>query len=492
MLYKKMTEDPYEEARKRYKMTGEVETMLEQTFGPETYSRNDTLRSQILKHYRFSLERMAGIARSNGADVLFLTPPANIKDCSPFKSEHKEGLTVEKKRRFFYLMKKGQDLEKQQKPDLALNLYMEAQRIDDRYSGLYYHMGKVLFALGRFVEAKEAFKRARDEDICPLRALSVMRKVVLETAEKTNTPWIDFIALLEQRSLKKHGQSILGEEDFLDHVHLTVENHRLLSLAVIDKLIELGALDPDPEWGSTLIDSLSKEKNGKMDEKVHGVAMHNLAKVMNWAGKYEDAARIAARALDMLDDHPEALGSYLYVGTSMEREGKVNNALRYYRSAIAIDSNHAEAHYLLGSSLYRKKSYSEAEKHLLKALDLDPQNSELLKRLGRIWFKQGKNEKAVLYFSKGVKHWPDDPDINYYLGLALYYSKQKDKAAAQFQRVLKVNSDYAPAYIGMGNVLLDQGKNAEAINYYARALQIDPRMKEARRNLSSALQRMKR
>jgi hypothetical protein len=70
----------------------DVTAILDRSVGPDDYTRNDALRENILEHYRISLERMAALARSADAQVIFVTPGSNLKDFSPFKSEHTDGL----------------------------------------------------------------------------------------------------------------------------------------------------------------------------------------------------------------------------------------------------------------------------------------------------------------------------------------------------------------------------------------------------------------
>jgi len=72
-------------------LPGEVETILENSIGPESYHRDDELKKQILRHYRFNLARCVDIAESAGAEVIFVTPASNLRDCAPFKSEHRDG-----------------------------------------------------------------------------------------------------------------------------------------------------------------------------------------------------------------------------------------------------------------------------------------------------------------------------------------------------------------------------------------------------------------
>jgi hypothetical protein len=76
----------------RVRLPGGVTTILDRSVGPELYERDDALRDQILLHYRISLARMVDIARSAGAEVIFVTPASNPRDWTPFKSQHTDGL----------------------------------------------------------------------------------------------------------------------------------------------------------------------------------------------------------------------------------------------------------------------------------------------------------------------------------------------------------------------------------------------------------------
>ncbi|MDD1632817.1 MAG: hypothetical protein LUP91_11525, partial [Methylococcaceae bacterium] len=168
-LYRKIKADPAAEAKKKFTMPGEVNTILETTYGPTTYRRDDRLRQQIIEHYRLSLRRMVALARSAGAEVVFVTTPVNLRDCSPFKSQHRDGLRPDEFQKFNEQKTAGQQLEGRKLYEEALLRYQEALRLDDRFAEVQYRTGKVLFALGRMEEAYGHLLRAAEEDVCPLR-----------------------------------------------------------------------------------------------------------------------------------------------------------------------------------------------------------------------------------------------------------------------------------------------------------------------------------
>ena len=149
------------------------EAILDRTIGPQSYHRDDARQNAIVEHYRFNLTRMVDIARSAGARVIFITPASNLRSCTPFKSEHRAGLQPGERIQWENFIRQALDARQRQDSLQALQYVDQAAALDDRYAELHYLRGNLLADLQRFPEARAAFVRARDEDVCPLRALSL-------------------------------------------------------------------------------------------------------------------------------------------------------------------------------------------------------------------------------------------------------------------------------------------------------------------------------
>ena len=74
---------------KASELRSEVSTKLD-TIGTEAYHRDAGWQKQVTAHYRFNLARMVDIARANGAEVVFVMPGSNLRNSSPFKSQHRD------------------------------------------------------------------------------------------------------------------------------------------------------------------------------------------------------------------------------------------------------------------------------------------------------------------------------------------------------------------------------------------------------------------
>ncbi|MFW6108361.1 MAG: tetratricopeptide repeat protein [bacterium] len=304
----------------RTTLPAEVEAELDYTVGPEDYHRDDAWAAKVVAHYRLNLHRMVDIARAAGARILFVTPASNLRDCSPFKSEPGEGRDAE-----------------------AL-----------------YRAGQTLCAEGRYAEARQAFRRARDEDVCPLRATTAMVQIVREVAAERGVPLVDFARHVAEAA--PHG--IPGREQFLDHVHPTISVHGELARAIVATLAERGVLELAPGYDEGAIERVGEKIAARVDRRSEGAALRNLAKVLGWAGKFEESRRLALDALAVLGEDPE---SCFLVGVAACVLGDGEQAAAYLRRAIATSPGYGHAHYWLGETLAAQGRLEEAIAHFQRA-----------------------------------------------------------------------------------------------------------------------------
>ncbi|MDB5048612.1 MAG: hypothetical protein JWO30_1683 [Fibrobacteres bacterium] len=478
-------------AKAAFNMAGEVDDVLAKTIGPTSYTRDDSLRQHILEHYGASLARMARLAHSVGAEVIFLTTPGNEKDCSPFKSEPRAGLTGEESAKIAAWESRTDSLAA--KPVEAAAIYDSIFNLDGRNAGLLYQGGKAAYAAGDFPRAKTLFQRALDEDICPLRALTPMRSIVLETAKANSAQALDWGAILERKTVQEAGNNVLGEPDFVDHVHLSIDDYRLMALAIIGKMSALGMAKTGPGWDENsaktnpAVAATAEKVMAKMGSKELGEGLHNLAKVVNWAGKHEDAARIAERALATDSQGLEAIWSSLFVGAAREREGKEAEAIPHYRRAVRLDPSNPMSHHYLAEALLRKGSREEAAAEFASVVERDPTDAEAHAKLGLLQIALGRPAEAIPHLREALNQFPGRADLRTALSDALLLSGNADEAENGFRQALQGNPRDTRAMLGLARIAEAKGNVPEAINLYARALSIEPNLPEVRAALSKAL-----
>ena len=414
-------------------LPSEVETRLERVVGPQAYHRDEILARQIMDHFRFNLSRMVDIGRSVGARVIFISPASNLRQCSPFKSEHRPGLTeAELKTWQSHVQRARQSAGTSQWLE-ALAACDEALAIDDRYAELHYVRGHVLWQLQRFADAKAAFVRARDEDVCQLRALSPMLEVVADVAHRRQAPFVDFTRLLEEKA----DHSTPGDDWFLDHVHPTIEGNRVLSLALLDALIGQGLVHPAANWNESAALTIKREVESQLTPKNHSDALVTLAKVIAWAGKHDEALRISLRAVQLAPDDPLA-------------------------------------HFEAGKNASQVGQTQLAQTHLERALELRPGFVEAQALLGSVLAGKGQFEDAIRRSREALARRPDDPELHVSLGTLLARAGKTREAAASFREAVRLSPGYAEGHSNLAWILKDMGEFTEALAHFREAVRLKP------------------
>lgn len=412
---------PQAEEKDRDLLAGEVSAKLDRTDGLQKYTRDDHLRDNILHHYRVSLERMVALARSAGAEVIFVTPAANLKDCTPFKSEHTAGLDAQAQQRSVQLLAAAREAMRRKDWPGALGSLDQALAFDPRHAELLYYRGQALLALSRFDESESALRMARDEDVCPLRALTPMPGIVAEVARHEGAGLVDYVELLRRRMQSEYGHPILGQEYFLDHVHPTIEGYRILALALIQTMIDQKLVRPGANWGEQAIAEVTARVESRIDQRAHGEALSILARTLLWAGKIEDAERLARQSLDVAGDYQKVVVEAASILTTVyELKGDRGSALQLLYTAIENAPgaiilryklglarlnppfvqleeaaanmllvcqqmpDYDEAHQLFGLAMARRGNPRIAYSSLMEALRLNPNNAGARMTLNQI------------------------------------------------------------------------------------------------------------
>lgn len=308
-------------------LPAEVDTILDNSAGPEFYHRDDAYRALVEKHFEFNLNRMAELAREAGASIIFVTPASNLLDCSPFKSEHPPRMPAADLERCVESMRAARSMIAKGDFANALPPLNEALAIDDRFAETYYLRGQVFWHLAEYDDARRAFDRARDEDICPLRATGPLIDALRRVAKSNDVPLIDFARTMDESS----DNGIPGNDWFLDHVHPTIEGHRRLALSILDRLIAGGIAHPSDEWGPGIVAQLQSEVEGQIDAVAQGQALLTVGQVYMWGGKYDEARVALDRALEL---SPDDWLVYYVLATWAQVTRNIDEAIVWQRQAV--------------------------------------------------------------------------------------------------------------------------------------------------------------
>lgn len=208
-----------------------VEARLDDEAGYASYHRDDEWHDQVCAQYRNSVQAMVQMCRDADVPVLLVRLGANLRDCPPFKSEHKLGLSVEDEQRWRDLFDEATAAGDSDSA-AALKLYQQALKIDDQYPLLHFRIARCQDELGNIDEANVSFQNALNADICPLRMISRISDDLLSVAESNDTMLVDAASMIAAAS----PDNIPGYESYIDHVHPTIGVHQLIGRVIADRL----------------------------------------------------------------------------------------------------------------------------------------------------------------------------------------------------------------------------------------------------------------
>lgn len=416
----------------------EVETMLDRSVGPEDFTRDDLLQEAVAKHFRYNLERIAKSVRDHGAEIVLVLPASNLRDASPFKSEHRTGLSDGDLRAWDELVSAADRAVDADQIEDALVLLDRAAGIDDRFADLHFSRGQVLAELERYAEARLAFVRARDEDVCALRAPSFLQRAVIEVGKDEEISVVDFAALAAELS----ESGIAGADLFLDHVHPTVRGNRELALAILKQLNAGRVLHRRILLTPDVVQRVTSEVEEGVDTRAQATALRNLSKVMGWAGKFQEAGRLAEKALELDSEDAEA---QLNLGAAMAQEGRIDKALYHYRNAVRLGPNLVLTHVNLGQMLSELGDHQRAVFHLQRAVELDPEFGPAHSNLGIALHRVGDIVRAIGHYRRAIELMPDSAKTHNNLGTALESVGRLEEASTHYRRAVEIDPEYEAA-----------------------------------------------
>lgn len=207
-------------------LKAEVDAMLDYRNGLAAFHRDEQWNAGVVAHFETNLRRMVQRCRSAGVPVLVLQPPANLSGVAPFKSESAlidnaeaaEILALRESARACYTTNLGQ----------ATKIWQQICEEDPLFARHWYELGQCLQLQGRIDEARQAFIRARDLDVCPLRMTTPIEQAIRCVVHDENIQFVDVQALLEGQT----ASGILGNQWLVDHVHPSFAGHQEIALAL--------------------------------------------------------------------------------------------------------------------------------------------------------------------------------------------------------------------------------------------------------------------
>ncbi len=153
------------------------------------------------------------------------------------------------------------------------------------------------------------------------------------------------------------------------------------------------------------------------------------------------------------------------------------------RQAQAKDPHNPSLYYQLGGRLEKNGRYDEAMQLYRTALSKGIESGRLHSRLADLLLRRGEKEPAIVEYEKAAQINPADLDSQNNLATAYLEKGRLADAERAFKWILANDAGYAAAQNGMGLVSIQKQDHGAARTYFERAAQLDPELVEVHMNL---------
>lgn len=385
---------------KAKQLPNEVDEELNHTAGPTEYHRDEQWKAQVVAHYQSNLKRMIEIANRASSKIVFIMPAANEKDCSPFKSELLSNSPGDRSTMDAMLLSGDQAAQQSNLPS-AEESYRQAIQMDEGFAEAHYRLGRLLHSQHNATGAHKELQAAIDADVCPLRAVTEIKKSIHEISRSRSAPLVDFESRLREYAKSETGSELFGSELFLDHVHPTIEVNRQLAIWIIEDLQQKKLfVGQSIKQLHSKLEEIRQKVVSSIDRDDEIFAIRNLAKVIHWSGKFEEAIPLARDVLDLAPGDPES--SYI-VASCLANLGRTQEALEEYDLLFADGIGYPRAYLPYGELLAANGELEQAKAYLLLAILRKPDSADAYESLGNVHQQLGEVQFAEEAFAKAKK-----------------------------------------------------------------------------------------
>jgi predicted O-linked N-acetylglucosamine transferase (SPINDLY family) len=160
-------------------------------------------------------------------------------------------------------------------------------------------------------------------------------------------------------------------------------------------------------------------------------------------------------------------------GLAHQTRGKLGAAIREYRDALVRDPQMAAAHHNLGRALHAAGDTGGAVTHLKRAIELRPDLHDALVQLAEVYDDRKQLPEAIDLLQRAIRLRPGDAASHHRLGIALMRLDRVKEAAEALDAALRISPE-DPCILGdAGTVALLGKRYDDAIRLCTAALERD-------------------
>jgi tetratricopeptide (TPR) repeat protein len=431
----------------------------------------------------------------------------------------------------------------------ALEQYRAAAELSPLYAEGQFRLGQCFLGMTNADGAAQAYRRARDSDGLAFRADSTINRIIREVAGRyagQGVTFLDAEAALAPLSPSR----VIGDECFLEHVHLNFEGNYQLARALAEKAVnalpgvllggrnrswedsatcarDLGLTD----WNRcTILEDIEKRISDApfTNQADHAISLrklelrlseckarlrapavraahltyqeairkrpndhwlhHNYAEFLAAIG---DLAQAAEQMRTVCDLVPQHASGHLQLGRLLARQGRFEEAAKAFEAALAVRPDSADVYVDLGQARLGQGRFDEALQaySLAGRCNLDPARVCLLR--AHVFEQRGNRTEAVQNLREAIRLRPANWEAHDRLGLELALQGKFHEAGTEFETVVRLRPDRAEGHLNLGIALARQDHFDEALVQLETARRLEPQNEKARQFIRTIQQLQK-
>jgi len=176
----------------------------------------------------------------------------------------------------------------------------------------------------------------------------------------------------------------------------------------------------------------------------------------------------------------------------LHQEGRLEDADRLYRQALARDPGDANALHLLGVLQAQRKDFAGADELISRSIALEPGNPIAHYNSGNVLRELKRLDDALTRFDQALALMPGHVEAWTNRGTVLQELGRPAEALASFDRALALSPLHIPALFNRANALRQLKRHNEGIASYDRVIALKPDHAEAHNGRGALLQELRR
>lgn len=448
----------------------------------------DPEKEEARARFEANLRAIVEEAERSGVRVVLCTVPSNLSDWAPNESFFGPEVGLEARQQVSALLARAREALEGERAAEAAAALEAARGLAPGHAEVHFRLGQAYERLGRFEEARAAFRRARDSDGKPSRALSSFNDTIRRLADATGAILVDVERAFERAS----ANGLVGFELIEDYVHPKPEAHRKIALELWKAFLEHGLVggrklpaDPVRFWAA--VGHASEEPEAaSAGEAATPALLFNLGVVLENQGHFERAMEEYRACLDR---DPTYTAARYNLGRLLHRQGRFLEAAEEHRRVLETDPGFVLARIGLGEALRRLGRIADAVETFREAVRLDPAAALAWDGLAGSLGQLGRYAEAETAFRRAVELDPKSASYRANLGFALLFQKKLGEAEAVLREALSIAPDDVQARNGLAAVLLERGSLDEAERLFRDTIRLKPEDSFARSGLQEIRRR---